>query len=326
MPGFGRLPRVYLILDANAVIRELRFRVRRRNPKARSTLDEVLHSTLAVAFAPPTLVEEVEEHLDEQAAQMKIAPAILRAEWQSFRLSFALCPVTPVDTDTTRRLSARDPDDLPYVYLCDNLSAEGILTADKDLRETGARVVDAAVLVDLRDYGRSKSIVLTFQFGGVAGIVAVAHALMAAGRFVVRSALGFFLVLGAGVMLWLLHAKTKSKPGGSVFTRAMEALGDLLRRAALIVYKHHWRSQLKWKKVTAAIGGRRRRTLRQYIFAVLAVARRALTVAEIIRRVLAEGHRSRAKNLRGQVRRCLRSDPRLALFAAGRMLSAAIGG
>lgn len=186
-------------------------------------------------------------------------------------------------------------------------------------------MVDAAVLIDLRAYGRSKSVVLTFQFSAVGGIVAVAHALMKAGRLLVRSALGFVLVLGAGVVLWMYHSKAKHKPGGSIFVRALATLRDLVRRAVLVVYKHHRRSVMKWKRVTAMIGGRRR-TLRQYVFAVLAMARKALAVTEIVRRVLAEGHRSRAKSLRGQVRRCLRTDPRIALFNRRGELVASISG
>jgi len=315
-----RLPRVYLVVDANTVRRELGFRLRRRKEDARTDLDDVLASGIATVFAPPFLVQEVEKHLDGWAAKMKVPASRLRAEWISYKGSLTFCLDAPVQTEPARRLAQRDAKDLPYVYLQTNLSAEAILTLDKDIKETGSPTADAAVVVDLRDYARDQSVVVTITTGSVAGISLLVKALLALGRVLVRSVLGIILSLAAGTALWILHRWEKAKAGSSAFGRAWATFKDFVRKLLRTIMRSHSRAKLKWKRLMTLFSKIRRRTLRQFIFAVCAIARKALTIIEIAQRVLSEGHRTRAKRFRSQVRRLLRSDSRFAETSKGWVL------
>lgn len=306
-----RLPRIYLIIDANTVRRELGFRLRRKKAEARTDLDDILASGIATVFAPPALVGEVEKHLERWASQMKTPLDQLVQEWTLYKEGIVFCKEAPVRTEPARRIEARDPKDLPYVYLQANLSAEAILTLDKDIRDTGSPTADVAVLVDLRDYARNQSVFVTIATGSVLGISVVAKALMEFGRLLLRSVIGLLLTLAAGALLWFVHSWEKSRHGASTFRRAWNAFAEFVRKMLRMMERSHSRAKIQWKRVLRAFS-KARRTLRQFVFAVCVMARKALTTAEISRRVLAEGHRTRAKRFRAQVRRCLRTDPRFA--------------
>jgi len=59
---------IQLVLDACIVQQELRFRLRHKKKReARTSLQEILDSGTVLPFAPPKLIEEVEEHVEEIA-------------------------------------------------------------------------------------------------------------------------------------------------------------------------------------------------------------------------------------------------------------------
>jgi predicted nucleic acid-binding protein len=305
-----RLPRVYLIMDANTIRGELRFRIKRNDPDGRTQLDEILASGIATVFAPPFLVEEVEKHLEKWSRQLKVPVHRITAEWKLYQEGLVFCHEVPVSTEPARRLAARDPKDLPYVNLAANLSAEAILTADKDIIEAGSPTADSAVVLDLREYARNQSVVVTITAGSATGVLLFVQALMALGRLLVRSVVGLILSLAAGALLYVLHRKEKSKVGSSSFTRIWKMFKDSVNTLLRMLEQSHNGAKLRWNRLMTAFSKAKRRTLRQFVFAVCAIARRALTIIEIVTRVLAEGHRTRAKRFRSQVRRCLKTDRR----------------
>lgn len=287
--AIDRLPRIYLVMDANTVRRELGFRLRRKKPDARTDLDDVLASGIATVFAPPLLLEEVDRHLENWARQLKVPLSRLLAEWNAYREAIVFCRDAPVTTESARRLGDRDPKDLPYVYLQSNLSAEAILTLDKDISETGSPTADAAVLVDLRDYAREKSVLVTIATGSVAGMSLLVRALLALGRLLIRSVVGMLLSLAAGAVLWVLHRREQATVGTSAFTRAWVLFREFVKKLLRTMERAHTRATFKWRRIIQLFSKVKRRTLRQFVFAVCAIARRALTTAEIVERVLCGG-------------------------------------
>jgi hypothetical protein len=309
--GVERLPRLYLVIDANTVYRELRFRLKeKRKPGARSALDEVLATGLTTVFAPRFLLQEVEKNVEEWAKEMKTTPKRLRDEWFAYQNGLVFCSETPRATRAAEKLAARHPIDLPYVYLQDNLSAEMILTEDHDIRDSGAPTADAAVIFDLRNYARNQSVFVTLTVSSVSGLYAILQGLMALARFIVRSVVSLILTLAAGTLLWMLHRWAKAKAGTSAFQRAWEMFKDAIGRLLRMMKHSYDRATVQWKRVTNVFAGRKRRPLRQFIFAVCARAGGALAVVEIVRQVLSDGYKTRARRFKAQVRRCLRTDGR----------------
>ncbi len=253
--GVERLPRLYLIIDANTIRRELGFRLRRRKSDARTDLDEILDSGIATVFAPPFLVEEVEKYLETWARQMKLPAAQLRTEWERYRAGVVFSREVPVRSEPARRIGERDPKDLPYVYLQANLSAEAVLTLDKAIKETGTPTMDTAIVADLREYARHQSVFVTIATGGVAGILVVLNVLLALGRLLVRSAIGIILSLAAGTLLWLLHRNEKARAGSSTFTRAWNLFKEWMRKLLGMMERSRSRAQVRWKRITTVSPG-----------------------------------------------------------------------
>lgn len=82
--------RVRLVLDANVVQGELRWRLKRQNPAARSDLQEAIDSGIVTAVAPTFLESEIAEHLPRIAAATKKSVPEARAEWLDFRMRIQL--------------------------------------------------------------------------------------------------------------------------------------------------------------------------------------------------------------------------------------------
>lgn len=318
--GIERLPRIYLIMDANTVRGELRFRITKNAQGARTNLDEILASGLATAFAPTFLIDEVEKHLEKWARQLKIPLDRLREEWREYQRGLVFCRELPITTSPARRLAARDPKDLPYVYLQANLSAEGILTSDRDIIETGFPATESSIILDLREYARDQSVVVTIATSTIAGLLLLGRALLAIGRRLIRSIVGMIISLAAGALLWFLHLKRKASTGSSWFVAAWKMFKDCVANVFRTLEASTKRKTIRWKRLMTTFSKVKRRTLRQFVFAVCAMARTALTIAEIVARVRSEGHRTRAKNLRAQVRRCLKTDWRFLETPAGWMI------
>ncbi len=76
---------IRLVLDANIVQRELRWRLRtRRNNVARSALHEAIDSGTILPFAPTALAREIEEHIGEIADYAGVKEERAREEWSNF--------------------------------------------------------------------------------------------------------------------------------------------------------------------------------------------------------------------------------------------------
>jgi hypothetical protein len=133
---------------------------------------------------------------------------------------------------------------------------------------------------------------------------------MALGRLIVKSAFGLILTLAAGTILWLIHRHQKAKTGSSAFMRAWTTFRDFVARVLRMMNRSRDKAKVQWRRVTRMFSGTKRRSLRQFIFAVCVRAKAALTLVEIVRRVLSDGHKTRARRFRSQVRRCLRTDAR----------------
>jgi len=92
IPGLAPLLKdivqIGVVLDAQIVQQELRWRVRRRKkPDARTGLHEAIASGVIVPFAPTFLDSEIEQHLADIAEWTSVGVEDVRREWQDFRKS-----------------------------------------------------------------------------------------------------------------------------------------------------------------------------------------------------------------------------------------------
>src|SRR5260370_35278543 len=76
---------IRLVLDANIVQRELRWRLRnRRQQEARSARQEAIDSGTLIPFAPTALIQEIDEHILDMSESVAVSEEQVGEEWTKF--------------------------------------------------------------------------------------------------------------------------------------------------------------------------------------------------------------------------------------------------
>jgi predicted nucleic acid-binding protein len=159
-------PQLRVVIDTNVIIEDLLFvATKLRNPANRTALQEVIDSGVVVALAPYELLEEVEEKITLFADERGIPEESLRRAWSEYlpRISF----VDVGRASAEEEAAAADPDDLPFVRLCQQLDADAVVSRDRHIRAMGARSVNKEVMIHVREYARAKAPEVTLRFGAL---------------------------------------------------------------------------------------------------------------------------------------------------------------
>jgi len=192
----GKIVQLRFVIDANIVLAELIWLAKsRRDPTARTNLQEVIASGTVVPFAPMVLEEHVRRRLADISAEENIPLGRLEELWQEYRASLSFHEPDPVAT--TRPEWTRDPTDVPYLVLQSQVGATAIYTNDKDIKAMGGPVVTAEVILSLRDYARSSAVELSLKIGGVVLTLGAAAAVYG----MIRAVIEVFIRLPPAVQL-----------------------------------------------------------------------------------------------------------------------------
>ena len=144
---------IRVALDANVVLNELRWvHHKRKKPGARTGLREVLMSGVVIAYAPPQLEDEVARHLGEFSRRFGIAESALKESWAQFRKLIRW--IAPRENLDQPHAIDWDPTDAPYVELCAQIGAAGVVTRDDDYESFDVRCLDPKVMGGLQMYAR----------------------------------------------------------------------------------------------------------------------------------------------------------------------------
>src|SRR5206468_12856706 len=167
---------VRIVLDASVILAELYWLAgTRNNPVARTALQEAIASGTVLAFAPLRLEREVREHLPRIAEQCHVTPDRLEQLWVEYKAAIRFHE--PKEESPSEAASVRDPDDLPYVYLCAQVGAAAVYSKDTDFAAMGAPLVTSDIILSLRDYARAATLEVSIKLGGVAAIAVTLGAL-----------------------------------------------------------------------------------------------------------------------------------------------------
>lgn len=330
----GVVHQVRVVVDSNWVLRDLRWLVgKRTSPEARTAFQEVLDSRTVVAYAPHTLRQEVERHIPQLASDLRVDGELVWEHWQDYQASIHFLDATPLAQP--ERL--RDPSDEPFIYVYGIVGAEAILSSDKDLRDSTARVVNLDVVLSLRDYTRAAAPEMTIKLGGavilVAGIQTMRLAvdgLRAVYQGVAKLPLEVKAVLLVLGVLAVAHSKTRTVIVDglrSMSARAIQGaalLAPVLATLGSDLGLQQERAQRSWG--ATGFSGGRRHPARLVAYAVCLAASEPLGLGEIEQRMRAAGYSSAARRFRPYLLRVLRGDPRFtevrprfwALSASGR--------
>lgn len=171
---FGIISEIFqvtVIVDANVIIGDLIWLTnKRKNPNARTNLQEVIASKTLIATAPTWLNDEIIENIPEVSEKMNIPKQDLHRAWLEYRCMIEFRDETINDTlDPSEQVP--DPDD--YVYLkLQKKTGFPIYSNDPHFNQMDASLINSKAIVNLRDYSRHEAVELTFLYGQsvVAGI------------------------------------------------------------------------------------------------------------------------------------------------------------
>jgi hypothetical protein len=311
-PLFRDAVRIGVVLDAQKVQQELRWRLGRREKSyARTGLHEAIASGVVVPFAPTFLDCEIEEHVVDIAEATRAGIGDVQREWQDFRKLLHF--YSPKQSAQLGGPKAVDPDDLPYIAIANELGLP-IYSEDRHYRQMQAPVISILIDETAQAYARSSSVRIGVTMGSTFTVTVSFEAMVAAFRGLKRLA-GRFRNLHPGIQLAIIsaviaavaHPKSQSKLA-SVWERTKRAAPALLSTIADIATQIAEAKQTEAdasKRLQDSLPMRKRRSALMHARVVCVAARTPLSLAEIEKRIRADGYVSRARNFGLYLRRVL---------------------
>ncbi|TLS66188.1 PIN domain-containing protein [Mariprofundus erugo] len=216
-PVLGDIARFRVVVDTNIVLGDLIWLCKKRkNPEASTDLMEVIAAETIDVYAPPALLDEVEEKIPLLAADKGIDVGLLLKEWEQYKPRLKV--KEPEAARVTRLKHGVDPDDAFFVALAEDISAHGVITKDRHIEMMGGNWITVECVTSLRDYSRAIAVSMEIKVSGVVlsgvaigavrqlllGIKALASAISRAPDWVK-------LVLIAGAFFVIFHPGARAK-------------------------------------------------------------------------------------------------------------------
>ena len=312
--------RVLLVIDANAVISDLRaYGFSGRKTDLQLCLE---HKTFA-AIAPTQLEKEVCKHIPSIADEIGADKIILLDAWsQLYKPHIQFLNDIP-DNASELINTLRDSSDKPYVQAYESHKADAVLSSDPDIKVlqiTPSR--SPQFVMDLRRYAERKSIQLQVVFGGMAFTFAGVAAIVGLCKLIYTLIQKYpvFGYLGlAGLLFYAMSSKTQNKLSdfGIAFRSTLKDLWNSPEIEQLLnafVESHQMEQQIQ----SALPQSQKPKVLKEYVRRALAEAVQPMTIDEIQRQVEFMGYDSKAKHAKTYLRSVLKKLPEVMLDSTGR--------
>lgn len=165
-----------MVLDANKVIAEIRWRLgKREKPHALSRLFESIEAKVLIAHVPSFMEQEIFANAEKIAAEVRRPKEDVLAEWSRIK---PFLQVHETAMQQVEVLELADAKDLVYMATQQQLGVTAIYSTDPHLRRMGAPLVAGRIDGDLQDYARGMSVTVGVSLGsGVVVSVAVPNIL-----------------------------------------------------------------------------------------------------------------------------------------------------
>lgn len=128
-------PRTLAVVDANVAINAALEKA--RHPERKTFVEQLVDAGLMSLVAPPKIVAEVERNGAQRWAG-KADLGLCRDSAFAFLKRVALVEPGITESPNAKRMAARDPDDVPYALIYDELMADVVLSKDRDWAATEA--------------------------------------------------------------------------------------------------------------------------------------------------------------------------------------------
>lgn len=300
---------IQLVLDASIIQQDLRFRLRhKKKPEARSALQEILDSGTVLPFAPPELIDEIEEHVPEIAVYCHVTEDRVRQEWAILqkRIHF-------YEPETHDRAGCIDPDDAPYRQVCFELGAHAVYTKDGHFKSMGVPTIMIDLDRVLRKHARASSVKLAVSVGSTFTMVISVNVLKELFRLAAKGIekiptpvkIGFLLAVTAAV----IHPRSRAKiieTGKILWAKLNDPrVKAILSSLAVQTFEAYETADKTSTEIKAALPRAQKRHAINFARQVCAIEKRPLTLAEISHRMKKAGYITRSKSFTAYLRRLL---------------------
>lgn len=314
---FPELLQLRLVVDANRVQAELRWRLRRRrNPAARSSLHEVIDAGVLVLFAPAYVKYEIEKHYQDIAGETGTSVSDVSREWALFQK--CLCFYVPKNAPSPTE-SYADLDDFAYLAAWRELDRRGVYTEDRHLAAMGAPVVSVLIDTHLREYARASTVQIAVRVGSSFSVIVGWEFLRVVYRLFVQCLRAIRklpsvaqLSLGAVCVISVAHPQSRAKlKEGWIALKNSEAVlnfCDHIVDLGMEAADASRRARASYGHLQSVLPAKSRRPLLLHARSVCVEAGSALSLDELERRIRRGGYVSRSRNFRQYLRRVLAND------------------
>lgn len=165
-----------MVLDANKIIAEIRWRLgKREKAHALSKIFESIEAKVLIAYVPGFMEQEIFANAEKVAIEVGKSKEDVLAEWKRIK---PFLRVHETAMQQVEVLELADPKDLVYMATQQQLGVPAIYSTDPHLRRMGAPLVAGRIDDDLRDYARGMSVTVGVSLGsGVVVSIAVPNVL-----------------------------------------------------------------------------------------------------------------------------------------------------
>ncbi len=304
---------IRLVIDANIVQRELRWRLRaRRNSEAKSALHEAIESGTVIPFGPTALTREIEKHIGDMAGYAGVTEDRVREEWTHFKsLIHFYEPETAAGPG-----QYVDPDDAPYERACVELGAHAVYTRDTHFKTMDVPVVMLDLDRVFRKYARANSVKLAFSIGSTFTVmisVSVLKELFALSvRGITKIPRPFKVAFVAAIAGALIYPRSRAKIIEACKTlwsrfnnpRFRSILSSLVVQLA----EAHQTASATSREIQAVLPKARRRSAIAHAREICLIEKSPITLAFLERRILAAGYATRSTRFRSYLTELLRRN------------------
>src|SRR6185437_10919352 len=152
-----------ILLDANKVIAEIRWRLGKRTKSyALTGIFESIEARVLIAYVPNYTEQEIFENAEKIALEIGKSKDEVFREWRRIKPFLRVLETAMQQVEV---IELADPKDLVYMAAQQQLGLPAIYSADPHLQRMGAPLVKRRIDNDLRNYARASAVTIGVSFG-----------------------------------------------------------------------------------------------------------------------------------------------------------------
>lgn len=163
-----------IVVDTNVVLGDVRWLAhKRKDSAARTALIETIDAGTLDVYVPPSLHDEMEEHLLRISIEEGLDHSRLMAVWAEYQLKLKVLDPDPSVVQSYS--DGVDPDDAVFIALAEVIGAVGVLSNDRHIAIMGGKRISVDCVLSMRDYSRATAVELNIKCAGVGlGLASIA--------------------------------------------------------------------------------------------------------------------------------------------------------